>query len=1374
MNDLFPAIEERAPDLPVSHPLLVQLLSAGPQPIGWSRFLELVRRTEVRDAGGRLYSPTSLKADLERAIAQGLVARADNGFECTSHHRLLAFREAAAAGRLPRWRKALFDWLRVLAQDRHWWERARSKADALAVMRLALFTGLEGKALASVSSFTSGYNTTRVYLDAFDGGPDDCLISFVASALRDDVAHLALGLLLERPDVCASAAVEWARTRVAQSDAGSALRYRTCEHMLWQGRFEEALALLANDADPFALALRGAAAAMRRDINGARELFDGALSLLRKSERRRAGLLPAPIAWLRSAALILSGEPAALEEARRYCRAEARADQTHSGVWDALERAAESRLGDVSADSLHLSFAGAHHARRGLAFLVAAEVAAWIKQPLDRASREALRESARAYEAAGYRWIANELAAVARIGARESPNGEHAQALAAALVDEQPWRRVLSAIAALSQARRSDAEDTRLVWMLRFEPGAAVHIEPWEQRRGARGWAKGKKVALSRLVRNDRLAPRDAQVCRAIWNPYGSVYELDMDRALAALVGHPFVFFTDDPATPVELVTAEPELAIVRAKDGVRVVLNPDIRTLRTRAGSAPSEDDYLHINPARKTDRCLLVRDSLTRARVLRVTAAHQRIAELIGEALHVPPEGAEALASAVDSAARFFHVHSDVTAGIPESPADGTLRAELSPVGEGLRMRFSVQPFGDSGPRYAPGTGGARVLGEVSGERRAAVRDLHAERDNAQRAIEALPMLDEQSSAFEWRIDEPEDCLALIEALQSMSELVRVEWPAGTTFRVTRPYGLKDFNVRLNASGEWFVASGGLTLDEGLVLDMAKLVEFARATHGRFVPLGDGGFVALSEELKRRIDELTGIGEVWESALRVHPLAACAIEELADGVNVQTDAAWRTRLERLREAETLEPDVPTTLQAELRPYQIDGYRWLARLAHWGAGACLADDMGLGKTVQTLAVLLRRAPDGPALVVAPTSVCGNWIAEARRFAPTLEVQPFGPGERAKQIAEAGPYALVICSYALLQQEAELFASRTWHTLVLDEAQAVKNFATKRAQAAFALKADFHIATTGTPVENRLEELWTLFRFLNPGLLGSRERFNERFAAPIERNRDVHARARLRRLVRPFVLRRTKSEVLEELPPRTEIAITIEPDEREKALYEALRRDALAAIAGEGVPLERRRFEVLAQLMRLRRACCDPRLAAPGAGVTGAKLDAFTMLVEELVANRHKALVFSQFVDYLALLRAELDRMGVAYQYLDGSTPAAERAKRVGRFQTGEGDVFLISLRAGGFGLNLTAADYVIVTDPWWNPAVEDQAASRAHRMGQERPVTVYRLVVKGSIEERIMALHHEKRALAEGLFGGEEFGAAVSVEELVRLMSEG
>jgi SNF2 family DNA or RNA helicase len=292
-------------------------------------------------------------------------------------------------------------------------------------------------------------------------------------------------------------------------------------------------------------------------------------------------------------------------------------------------------------------------------------------------------------------------------------------------------------------------------------------------------------------------------------------------------------------------------------------------------------------------------------------------------------------------------------------------------------------------------------------------------------------------------------------------------------------------------------------------------------------------------------------------------------------------------------------------------------------------------------------------------------------------------------------------------------------------------------------------------------------------RFASPGLLGTLTRFNERFATPIERNRSREAQHLLRRLIAPFVLRRTKAQVLQELPPRTELALLIELDTHEAAHYEALRRQALAE-AGQalanGVGGEAR-MNILAQLTRLRRAACDPRLTTPEIKLPGAKVQAFAELAAELAANGHKALVFSQFVDFLTLLRAPLDAAGIAYQYLDGATPAAERTKRVAAFQAGEGDLFLISLKAGGFGLNLTAADYVVITDPWWNPAAEDQAMGRAHRMGQLRPVTVYRLVGKGTIEERIVDLHHDKRVLAEGVLSGEETTALPSTEDLIALM---
>lgn len=447
-------------------------------------------------------------------------------------------------------------------------------------------------------------------------------------------------------------------------------------------------------------------------------------------------------------------------------------------------------------------------------------------------------------------------------------------------------------------------------------------------------------------------------------------------------------------------------------------------------------------------------------------------------------------------------------------------------------------------------------------------------------------------------------------------------------------------------------------------------------------------------------------------------------------------------------------------------------------RLAACGFGACLADDMGLGKTLQALAVLLARAPQGPALVVAPTSLMGNWLAEGQRFAPALNLCIYGEGDddrRDAMIREASAGDVIIVSYALMLQASEAFLSRRWHTLVVDEAQAIKNATAKRSQAVFELEADFRLALSGTPIENRLSELWSILRFCNPGLLGSATRFNERFVVPIERERNREAQRSLRRLIAPFILRRTKSQVLEELPPRTELQLAVTPDPAEAAHYEALRRQAVVeaeqSLADSNAGTAH--LNILAQLTRLRRAACDPRLVSPELGLIGAKVRAFAALATELAANQHKTLVFSQFVDFLALLREPLDEAGISYQYLDGATPAAERNRRVAAFQAGVGDLFLISLKAGGFGLNLTAADYVVIADPWWNPAAEDQAMGRAHRMGQQRPVTVYRLVNQGTLEDRIVALHQSKRALAEGILEGGDGMALPSTDELIALLKE-
>uniref|UniRef100_UPI003783F7C8 DEAD/DEAH box helicase n=1 Tax=Aquabacterium sp. TaxID=1872578 RepID=UPI003783F7C8 len=599
-------------------------------------------------------------------------------------------------------------------------------------------------------------------------------------------------------------------------------------------------------------------------------------------------------------------------------------------------------------------------------------------------------------------------------------------------------------------------------------------------------------------------------------------------------------------------------------------------------------------------------------------------------------------------------------------------------------------------------------------------------------------------------------------------------IDWPRGKPVRVltaTSP-ALK---LAVGSGADWLSVDGELRVDEQRVLGLQQLLQLVQdSRRSRFVALGEGEYLALSEQLRQQLADLQALGQPARKGLQVPAAAAAWLAETLEGSALSGDRRWSQRLKALEAAAALQPEPPAALQAQLRGYQAEGFAWMMRLAHAGLGACLADDMGLGKTVQTLAMLLARAAEGPALVLAPTSVCGNWVAEAQRFAPALRVRLYGEGDRAQALQGLGPGDLVVASYALAQIDDEAFAPVAWATLVLDEAQALKNAATKRAKAVATLQAGFRLALTGTPVENRLADLWSIMNLLNPGLLGSATQFADRFGNAIERARDEAARQRLRRLVSPFLLRRTKAQVLDDLPPRTEIIHRVEPGAEERAFLEATRRQALERVESLGLEpgAPQASFHLLAELTRLRRAACDPRLVAPESGLVGAKVLEFEQLALELVAGRHKALVFSQFTDFLRLLAERLQAVGIAHQYLDGSTPAAARTQRVDAFQRGEGDLFLISLKAGGFGLNLTAADYVIIVDPWWNPAAEDQAMGRAHRIGQQRPVTVYRLVTAGSIEERIVALHHDKRALAEGILEGQDGGAPLRPDELRVLLS--
>ena len=449
----------------------------------------------------------------------------------------------------------------------------------------------------------------------------------------------------------------------------------------------------------------------------------------------------------------------------------------------------------------------------------------------------------------------------------------------------------------------------------------------------------------------------------------------------------------------------------------------------------------------------------------------------------------------------------------------------------------------------------------------------------------------------------------------------------------------------------------------------------------------------------------------------------------------------------------------LPADLDATLRTYQEHGVDWLSFLRDAELGAVLADDMGLGKTLQTIAALRGRV-----LVVCPKSVLYNWAAEIARFRPKLRVALFhGPSRELDAKAD-----VTLTTYAVLRLDSELLANEAWDTVVLDEAQAIKNESSQTARAAFGLDGTFRVALSGTPVENRLEELWSVMHFANPGLLGGRSDFQERYAGPIA-NGNPAAASRLRAKIRPFVLRRMKRDVLPELPPRTDQVLHVELDERERAVYDAVRVATQKQVADElakggGV------LAALEALLRLRQASCHSALVPGQHADSSSKIEAVIDALQDAAADGHKSLVFSQWTSLLDLVEPHLRREGIRFTRLDGST--RDRAAVVNEFQDDAGPpVMLVSLKAGGTGLNLTAADHVFLLDPWWNPAVEDQAADRAHRIGQERPVMVYRLVAKDTVEERILALQERKRKVADVALGDASQAGGVTRAELLALL---
>ncbi|HEU4731151.1 MAG TPA: DEAD/DEAH box helicase [Kofleriaceae bacterium] len=955
-----------------------------------------------------------------------------------------------------------------------------------------------------------------------------------------------------------------------------------------------------------------------------------------------------------------------------------------------------------------------------------------------------------------------------------------ARALAEELL--QPgWSRLLRELDARDESAARPRAAIEVWWHVEYELGTLTlsPVVKKQLKRGPRAaMSPGTRLSVARLLGEHRevMPELDRQIAEhlAAWVPPSrgpgnratSTYPA---RAFLALVGHPRVTaeWSEEPIDVVRL-----PLGFAACAEGEDICLEPALD------GSPMSPKALTGMLDVFAPGEPLVVEQPEHRRYVLIDVGddARQLWGLLQKHGARFPPESHTQLLD------RLGRLEARLPLAVPPALKGRQLAGEAVTVARlrllpdvTLELELLIRP-GEGAPLFQPGSGPRDVLLARGGERGYVRRALTSEPAQARAQLVGLPLDGaEEGPPFCYRVGDPEAALRLVAALEAPPPGLAVEWLDARPV-IARGVGPEALRVQVERRRDWFGIAGELKIEAGR-LELAVLLDAARRQQ-RFVRTGDAAWIELTDTLRQRLAAIADHSFAGRQDLELSPGAVPALHALAEaGAEVEAAPDWQQLTARLAASARLAPKPPAALTATLRDYQVEGHAWLVRVAAWGAGACLADDMGLGKTIQAIALLLDRARHGPALVIAPTSVAYNWASELARFAPTLSPVVYGDQpDRARCLARLRKKDVVIASYGLLVRDVELLATRPFATLVLDEAQALKNAGTRRARAARRLDAGFRVALSGTPFENHLGELWSLFAIIFPGLLGSWEQFRERFAGPIERAKDPEARAALSSVLRPFLLRRTKQEVARELPSRTEIVVPVALSKEEAALYEDARLAAVAELdrQGKAVRDEQRRFQVLAALTRLRLLASHPRLYDGRSEIASSKLRRLLELIDELRSEGHRALVFSQFTSHLALVKEAFDRAGIAWLYLDGDTPPAERARRIAAFQAGEGDVFLLSLKAGGTGINLTAADYVVHLDPWWNPAVEDQATDRAHRIGQTRPVTVYRLVARGTIEEQILAMHGDKRALVAGVLDGTDVAARLSTQDLLALLASG
>ncbi len=885
-------------------------------------------------------------------------------------------------------------------------------------------------------------------------------------------------------------------------------------------------------------------------------------------------------------------------------------------------------------------------------------------------------------------------------------------------------------------------------------------------------WSAGKAVSMQKFLFSDmpEMNADDKRISKRAYNRSEYYYEeLRLKHVLPEMVKESRLYSGNSaPYTLMEVREQPAFISLNRTDGGFEVTSNVPLDKL---------------------DDGNIVVKRTSSAIDFVKVTDEQKMFYRRLLTLKHFPLEAEEQLKTFLSQLGGKIEVNSDLIEGgstLPTVEGDAMLTLQITPHDVlSYSVAVFVRPLEGSRTQCKPGREGKEVIAQnAEGQYVRVMRDTSLERKRLKQLIEDTGI--EELKTEESVVLGSDELLSLIDYAQQHTDYIVCEWKEGARIKVRRPGGAWSGSIKKKENG-WFEIEGSVQVDKDKILSMAQLLELVGHSRGQYVRLGEGEFLAISEKLRRQLEQLNAIASRSHGKLQLSPFSAALLgADITEGeLTLAEDEELKKIRERIKTASTYTPAIPKTLNAKLRNYQKEGYCWMARLNEWGAGALLADDMGLGKTIQTIAFLLLKAKEGPALVVAPASVAPNWKMEFEKFAPSLNVTLLNfASDRSATIGEAKAGDVVVTTYGLLLSVKDAITTKHWNTICLDEAHVIKNRGAKTSAVAMQLKSDNRVMLTGTPVQNHLGELWNLFQFVNPGLLGSFEDFNRRFITPIEQNGDKVMQGELDRLIKPFMLRRTKEKVAKELPPKEEIYQHVALSEEEMLVYEVLRRKAEQMLLNEkGNKVS---VNTLSEITRLRQCSCDCRLVEEGKkgnnGKQGSKINALVELLQTMLEglSSDKAgkknggvLVFSQFTSYLALIREALDKENITYLYIDGSVDIKTRQKLVKQFQDGECPVFLISLKAGGLGLNLTHANYVIHADPWWNPAIEAQATDRTHRIGQQQSVMVYHLIAEGTIEEKIQRLHEQKQALVQDILEGSDMSHKLTGDDLLKMIQK-